>query len=157
LSPALARLLSEVRAALSNPDLPRERGAEVRERLADIEDTSAISRLLALLHPGDPHDLRSAIIYKLEQFPPASYFEGLLDALPDLCRRAPGWAFVALVRIVNTRAGGRNSYASRFESAVKTRSADLRRLVLDTLERHRHAVEGEAAENIGRTLQALTA
>jgi hypothetical protein len=157
ISAALGRLLDEARGALQNPDLPKRAAADVRDRLSAIVDPLAIPSLLSMLGPGDPHDIRSEIIYLLDSFPENDYFPALLDALPKLTKSAPGWAFVALVRIINTRDGGKKSCAARFEQATRGRGPRMRALVSSTLERHRGAVERPTAKNIGLSVRALKA
>jgi hypothetical protein len=151
---AVAQLLDGVAAALTDPALARSRVTELRDGLRRLDRPAALPRLLDLFGPGDPHELRSEILYALDRFPEGQYFAALLEALPRLIRRAPGWAFVALVRVVNTREGP-ESCASRFEKAVAAAGPRLRHLVSETLRRHRSAVDPDVAANIDRTLAAL--
>ena len=49
----------------------------------------------------EPHQLRSAVIEKLEELPIPAYIEGLAAALPRLVRTRNPWVLVAVVRQVN--------------------------------------------------------
>jgi hypothetical protein len=150
-------MIDAVAAALKKPELPVAEREELYTRLRALEDVAAVPALLGLLGPGDPHGLRSEIVYALDRLPEAAYFDALLAGLPDLVRRAPGWAFVALVRIVNTREGDEDSCAARFERAARAFGPRIRELVRTTLQRHVHAVEPDVAAHIRQTVEALAA
>jgi hypothetical protein len=98
--------------------------------------------------------LRTEVLLMLERLPEPEYFQALLDGLASLSRRSREWAFVALLRIVNTR-GGPHSSAAKFEAACRRHSERTKRLVMRLLTERAHELDEELRGNIAHTIRAL--
>src|SRR5690606_24576648 len=80
----------------------------------------------------DPLGILWSIFYVAENMDDA-YLEGLLDALPGLWERAPGWAETAILRILNTRDEPEDCTA-QFEALAKQQPSSTRELLREILE-----------------------
>jgi hypothetical protein len=148
-----AGLVDEVTNALADHEKNRKRARDLRDALRGVADVPP-EGLIALFRDGDPFGLRTEILLVLERLPEASYFEALLDALPSLARRSREWAFVALVRIVNTR-GGAHASAARFEALCRRREEAVKRLVMRVLVERAAELDEATRGNVSATIRAL--
>jgi hypothetical protein len=153
-SDAAGELLREVADHILHIEAARARAVDLRKRLRKLSDPNAIPNLLKLLREGDPMGLRSEILLALERLPEKEYYDALLSRLSTLRRWAPDWAFVALLRVVNSR-GGPNSPASRFEQIVRRSGDSAKRQVTRLLLEGAQALDPELRENVGQTIRAL--
>src|SRR5688500_5145420 len=81
-------------------------GTEVLDALIDRlrahADASILPAIFGLLDDDDASGLLWPVFYVAEDQGDA-YLSALLNALPHLSERAPGWAEIAVLRILNTR------------------------------------------------------
>lgn len=97
-------------------------------RLEQIADPSLVPALFGALDDDDPLGVLWRVFYVLESFDDP-YLDGLLDVLPDLYARAPGWAETAILRIANTRGEPEDCTASLVALARKRKAPAKKKLV----------------------------
>lgn len=78
---------------------------EVEQALFKVmahKDISTIGPLLLLLTDDAEHDeVMFSLIHAAESFEDFWYVKGLLSVLSELCRSAPKWASIVLMRVLN--------------------------------------------------------
>lgn len=84
-------------------------GGEVREideavsKVASLKDPASIKALLCFLRDSALYDEGMySLIHAAESFDDDIYIREFLFALPTLCRQAPAWASVVLMRVLNS-------------------------------------------------------
>jgi hypothetical protein len=79
---------------------------EVEEILAELKsegDPDSIELLIGLLDDQHPYDeLMYALIHTIENFDDETYAKHILNTVPDFVYRAPRWASIVVMRILNS-------------------------------------------------------
>jgi len=100
-------------------------------RLQEVATAALVPAMFGVLEDDDPHGVLWSVFYLLEGFDD-TYLAGLVDALPALRERAPGWADTALLRIINTR-GEPEDCIGAFVALAKRRRAPARKELVTAL------------------------
>lgn len=110
------------------------------DRLAQTADATLIPAMFGALDDEDPHGVLWSIFYLLEGFDD-DYLAGLIDALPDLLERAPGWAHTAVLRIVNTH-GEPEDCTATFVALARRGRVPARKRIATVLARMGKTLDG---------------
>jgi hypothetical protein len=97
-------------------------------RLQDVGTAALVPAMFGVLEDDDPHGVLWSVFYLLEGFDD-DYLAGLVDALPALRERAPGWADTALLRIINTRGEPEDCIGAFVALAKRKRGPERKELV----------------------------
>ena len=102
-SATLSSLEVRLRESLNaSSQIEHEVAASLKAQVARLKGHHEVQRLFTLLDEApDPHELRTAIIEKLEELPVPKFVDGLVAALPTLSKKKSPWIYVAMIRQVN--------------------------------------------------------
>jgi len=128
----LAQTLQSLRLVSRLDDETPEAVPELLQRLEELADPTALPSLFGILEDDDRHGLGWGVFYVMERFDDA-YLAALIDELPALWARAPGWAQTCIIRILNTRLEP-DDCTHAFLRLCREASADRRQLLLEILE-----------------------
>jgi hypothetical protein len=127
---------------------------ELVARLEQVAEPSLVPALFGALDDDDPQGVLWPVFYLLEGFDDA-YLAGLLDALPDLYARAPGWAETAVLRIANTR-GEPEDCTGDLVALARKRKAPAKKKIVTLIRRIAKDTEGLQAPQ-RRSVEQLAA
>lgn len=76
---------------------------EILDEVGKLEDPDSIELLAGLLNDQHPYDeLMYAIIHTIENFDDETYAKHILNTVPEFVYRAPRWASIVVMRILNS-------------------------------------------------------
>jgi hypothetical protein len=113
-----ARALEDLAFYVRTGEDPGEALPDLLERLHANADASLLPAMFGLLDDQDTSGLLWPVFYVAEEQGDA-YLQALVAALPHLQERAPGWAEIAVLRILNTRGEPEDCTASFDRAATK--------------------------------------